>query len=149
MCYYAMELALRVSHEAVVVYVCPNKALAQQVYAEIYGRFGGKAYPVNCHKVLSSQILYKACTAKALAAQVVVTVPYYMELMLLSGHPEFRDFVSHIKYVVLDEVHCIAERKEGHKWERLIQMLPCPFLAMSATVSVRCLYLSLFLLFVI
>ncbi|KAL8270192.1 hypothetical protein Esti_005867 [Eimeria stiedai] len=144
-CFYAMELVLRDSNEGCVVYVCPNKALAQQVYAEIYGRFSSKSYPINCKKILSAQLLQGVCTPKALDAQasspllllllVFVTVPYFLELLLLSGQANHREFCSHIKYVVLDEVHCIAEQEEGAKWERIIQLLPCPFLAMSATVG--------------
>ncbi|KAL8434543.1 hypothetical protein Efla_000059 [Eimeria flavescens] len=158
-CFYAMELVLRDSNEGCVVYVCPNKALAQQVYAEIYGRFSSKSYPINCRKILSAQLLQGVCTPKALDAQarrrccccccmlsaaacvsvllsqVFVTVPYFLELLLLSGQPNHREFCRHIKYVVLDEVHCIAEQEEGSKWERIIQLLPCPFLAMSATVG--------------
>ncbi|KAL8454837.1 hypothetical protein Emed_000016 [Eimeria media] len=134
-CFYAMELVLRDSNEGCVVYVCPNKALAQQVYAEIYGRFSSKSYPINCRKILSAQLLQGVCTPKALDAQVFVTVPYFLELLLLSGQANHREFCSHIKYVVLDEVHCIAEQEEGPRWERIIQLLPCPFLAMSATVS--------------
>lgn len=63
-----------------------------------------------------------------------MTVPHFLELLLLSGHPQHREFCSNMKYVVLDEVHCIADQEEGPKWERIIQLLPCPFLAMSATV---------------
>ena len=61
-------------------------------------------------------------------------MPHFLELLLMSGHPQHRDFCSNIKYVILDEVHCIADQEEGPKWERIIQLLPCPFLAMSATV---------------
>ncbi|CDJ41656.1 DEAD/DEAH box helicase, putative [Eimeria tenella] len=66
---------------------------------------------------------------------VFVTVPHFLELLLLSGHPSHRAFCSNLKYVILDEVHIISEELEGPKVERIIQMLPCPFLAMSATVG--------------
>lgn len=48
----------------------------------------------------------------------------------------YRDWVSRIKYVVLDEIHCIGEGdEEARAWERLIQLIRCPFIALSATVG--------------
>ena len=61
-------------------------------------------------------------------------MPYFLELLLLSGEEKHREFCSNIKYVVLDEVHCIGDVEEGPRIERIFQLLPCPFLAMSATV---------------
>lgn len=40
------------------------------MYAEIYGRFSSKSYPVNCKKILSSYVLRDGCSPKALDAQV-------------------------------------------------------------------------------
>jgi superfamily II RNA helicase len=45
--YYAMEQSLRLNHDDLVVFVSPMKALANQVAAEIYARFGNKKYPNN------------------------------------------------------------------------------------------------------
>jgi ATP-dependent RNA helicase DDX60 len=56
------------------------------------------------------------------------------EMLLMS--PYYRDWVSRLRYVILDEVHCIGEGDdEGRAWERLIQLIPCPFIALSATVA--------------
>lgn len=50
--------------------------------------------------------------------------------------PGHREWVSRLKYVVLDEIHCIGEGdEEGRAWERLVQLMPCPFIALSATVG--------------
>lgn len=50
--------------------------------------------------------------------------------------PGHRDWVSRLRYVILDEIHCIGEGdEEGRAWERLVQLMPCPFIALSATVG--------------
>lgn len=36
--------------------------------------------------------------------------------------------------MIFDEVHCIGT-EEGAVWERLLKTIPCPFLALSATIS--------------
>lgn len=57
-----------------------------------------------------------------------------LEMLLMS--PGSRDWVSRMRYVILDEIHCIGEGdEEGRAWERLVQLMPCPFLALSATVG--------------
>ncbi|PHJ15997.1 dead deah box helicase domain-containing protein, partial [Cystoisospora suis] len=96
-------------------------------------RFSSKGYPSGCKKVLSGEYLWERCTDKPLDAQVLITIPSILEMLLMSGG--VKEWTSNLKYVILDEIHCISEEEAGgSKWERLIQMLPCPFLAMSATV---------------
>ncbi|KFG59517.1 DEAD/DEAH box helicase domain-containing protein [Toxoplasma gondii RUB] len=54
-------------------------------------------------------------------------------MLLMSG--AFARWNLNLRYVILDEIHCISEEEGGSQWERLIKLLPCPFLAMSATVN--------------
>lgn len=63
---------------------------------------------------------------------VLITVVECLELLLLNA-----GWGSRLKYVILDEVHCIGTTTEesSPSWERVICMLHCPFIALSATVG--------------
>eukprot|EP00914_Ancora_sagittata_P034876 GHVO01070299.1.p1 GENE.GHVO01070299.1~~GHVO01070299.1.p1 ORF type:complete len:1600 (+),score=341.09 GHVO01070299.1:451-4800(+) len=143
-CYYAMEQVLRYSNDSHIVYVAPTKALVAQVYAEIYARFGSKSYGAGGHyltgillrdhyKGASSSHMGNLGLKKLLECQILVTVPMCLEMLLVSS--ECKSFVSKLQYVIMDEIHCIGNDDEGSQWEHLVQILPCPFLAMSATIG--------------
>lgn len=55
--YYAMEKVLSYDNDSVCVFVCPSKALVQQVQHEVKARFSSKEYPYGCHTVLSGVLL--------------------------------------------------------------------------------------------
>ena len=132
-CYYAMEKVLRSSNDKVAVYVAPSKALMNQVDAEIYARFRSKAYPATDHFHLSGD-LEKDYQHNPFDCQVLVTIPAMLEQLLLD--PTMQDWVKRIEYVIFDEVHCMGESAEDSAiWEHALQLIPCPFLAMSATVG--------------
>lgn len=65
--------------------------------------------------------------------QVLVTIPHILEMLLLS--PSTQDWVKRLRWVVFDEVHCIGEQEGGDQWEHCMQLIPCPFIALSATVA--------------
>lgn len=140
--YYVMDKVLRNDHQGVAVYVAPSKALVNQVSAEIYARFGTKIYPAHSKKELLGNFLKEFNSAGGVSeagkygwrnCQVLVTVPHILEMLLLSA--EFQDWVAQLRYVIFDEVHCIGEQEGGEQWEHCMQLIPCPFIALSATVA--------------
>ncbi|XP_034234769.1 probable ATP-dependent RNA helicase DDX60 isoform X2 [Thrips palmi] len=126
--YYCMEQVIRSSDDGVVVYVCPTKALVNQVYATIYARFKKNLPP--------GKTLLGICTKEfrhnVTNCQILTTVPECMELMLLS--PKLQSWVKRIKYVIFDEVHCLVAQSGGLCWENSILLNRSPFLALSATI---------------
>jgi len=138
--YYVMDKVLREDHDGVAVYVAPSKALVNQVSAEIYARFGSKIFPAHSKQELLGVFLKEYNSAggvfeagKWKQCQVLVTIPHILEMLLLSA--ENQDWVARLRYVVFDEVHCIGEQEGGEQWEHCMQLIPCPFIALSATVS--------------
>ncbi|XP_069688132.1 probable ATP-dependent RNA helicase DDX60 [Periplaneta americana] len=128
--YYCMEKVLREGDDGVVVYVAPTKALVNQVAATIYARFKNKAMPIG-------KSVYGVFTrdyrTNALNSQILVTVPECLELLLLS--PRRHDWVQRLKYVIFDEIHCLAGQAGGFSWECGLLLIRCPFLALSATID--------------
>lgn len=68
----------------------------------------------------------------ALEARILVTVPACLEILLFS--PAHRDWVSRLRYVIFDEVHCMREGgvKEGGAaentgtiWEHCLLLIRC------------------------
>nr|CAD7431932.1 unnamed protein product [Timema monikensis] len=128
--YYCMEQVLRESNDGIVVYVSPTKALVNQVHATIYARFKNKSMPAGMSAV---GVFTREYRHNALECQILVTVPQCLELLLLS--PRRHSWVSRLRYVILDEIHCLAGQSGGISWERCLLMIPCPFIALSATVG--------------
>ena len=88
----------RSSERGVVVYVSPNKALVNQVSADVYQRYGlvfGTATDDHQDKALTSEIL--------------ITVPSVLEKLLLS--PGREAWVKKIRWVSRD--HAIACSAHG------------------------------------
>ncbi|XP_955365.1 dead/deah-like helicase, putative [Theileria annulata] len=133
-CYYAMEQVLRLDDLGMVIYVAPNTALALQVTYEITARFSSKYY-TNTNLALSSTFLEKFHDPKWYSSQILVTVPTVLEKLLISMRNNEANFISRLEYVIFDEVHCIADLELGSFLERCIHLIPCPFLALSATIG--------------
>lgn len=132
-CYYAMEQVLRFDNESVVVFIAPTKALADQVHAEIAYRFGSKTYPNNSRISLFCKLNREYSINIPTQCQILITLPFMLELLLMST--TYQQWVSRIKFVIFDEVHCINEAEGGVYWERIFQLIPCPYLCLSATIG--------------
>jgi len=132
--YYTMKQVLEankkakfVSEAKLVVYVAPSKALLRQVDGEVYLHYG----PVVGLDTEDYTQNFENC-------QVLVTVPQALERLLLNP-----SIANRIESCILDEIHCIEEFGTGEGgdentaiyWEHIINLLPCPFIALSATIG--------------
>ncbi|XP_066285601.1 probable ATP-dependent RNA helicase DDX60 [Branchiostoma lanceolatum] len=128
--YYCMEKVLRDGDDGVVVYVSPTKALVNQVAATVYARFSNKTMPdgMSVYGVFTRD--YRQ---NALSCQILVTVPQCLEILLLAPHRQ--KWAQKLRYVIFDEVHCMGSEIGAEVWEHLLLLVPCPFLALSATIS--------------
>ncbi|XP_067006514.2 probable ATP-dependent RNA helicase DDX60 [Anabrus simplex] len=128
--YYCMETILTEDDEGVVVYVSPTKALVNQVAATVYSRFKGKRMP-DGKSVFG--VFTRDYRTDDMNCQILVTVPQCLEVLLLS--PRRQAWVRKLRYVIFDEIHCLAGQAGGISWETCILMMRCPFLALSATIG--------------
>jgi len=122
--YYCMEKVMRdqTYKDGILIFVAPTKALINQIAAQVYGSFHS-----------SFGIFTDAYRHRALTCRILVTVPECLETLLLS--PENATWAQRIRYIILDEVHCISSSEEGRLWERVLLLANAPFLALSATVG--------------
>eukprot|EP00960_Hanusia_phi_P032081 749668-Hanusia_phi.AAC.2 len=127
--YYVMERCLRSSDEGVVVFVAPTKALVNQVRAEVEARFS-KTF--NRPGTSLCGVFTRDFRENEMTCQILVTVPQCFGILLMSG--ENVSWASRVQTVILDEVHSIGE-KNGEIWEQIILLIPCPFIALSATLG--------------
>ncbi|CAE7890243.1 unnamed protein product, partial [Symbiodinium sp. KB8] len=161
--FYVIEKALRTSDEGIVVYVCPTKALANQVHAEIEARFE-KSYRDG--RPFCGIFTRDRRSERLAECQILVTVPQCLIIYMLSPTAGMHAWVQRLEYAILDEVHCLGGEnlactvdnssfmalsfacllqrvgKElrgwwgtGEVWEQILSLLPCPILALSATLG--------------
>ncbi|GAM26275.1 hypothetical protein SAMD00019534_094500 [Acytostelium subglobosum LB1] len=135
--FYAFEKILKQCNDGIVVYVSPTKALVNQMYSEVLGR-----YEKNYENIVGSHAAARYRLAGVFTrdfridhenCQVLITVPQCLDLLLLSVTNS--EWIHRVKYVIFDEVHQIAGGLQGALWEQLLLMNPAPFLALSATVA--------------
>jgi ATP-dependent RNA helicase HelY len=117
---FAVELALETGRKA--FYTTPIKALSNQKYADLVRRHGPDAVG----------LLTGDNTVNGEAPIVVMTTEV-LRNMLYAGSPT----LNGLGYVVMDEVHYLADRFRGAVWEEVIIHLPDDVLvvSLSATVS--------------
>src|SRR5712691_6225252 len=117
---YAVHLALAQGRKC--FYTTPIKALSNQKYNDLVRRYGA-----------DSVGLLTGDNSVNGDAPVVVMTTEVLRNMLYAGSATLRD----LGYVVLDEVHYLADRSRGAVWEEVIIHLPesVQVVALSATVS--------------
>jgi ERCC4-related helicase len=130
--YYVMEKVLREDDSSVVVYVCPTKALCNQVMAGVNARYQ-KSYEGSASVLCG--IFLRDRRHRAESCQILVTVPDCLDVLLLNPTIAGQNWAKKIKWILFDEVHTINDPKDGQVWERILQLTTCPFLALSATVG--------------
>lgn len=117
---FAVHLALAEGSKC--FYTTPIKALSNQKYADLVARYGDGAVG-----------LLTGDTSINGEAPVVVMTTEVLRNMLYAGSPT----LDRLGYVVMDEVHYLADRSRGVVWEEVIIHLPAAvrMVALSATVS--------------
>ena len=117
---FAVHLALARGQKC--FYTTPIKALSNQKYADLVARHGADAVG-----------LLTGDTAVNGDAQVVVMTTEVLRNMIYAGSRH----LEHLGYVVMDEVHYLADRFRGAVWEEVILQLPehVALVSLSATVS--------------
>ena len=118
---FAVWLAMR-QPTAKVFYTTPMKALSNQKYAELVEAYGETEVG-----------LLTGDTNVNPRARVVVMTTEVLRNMLYADS----DLLEDLAYVVLDEVHYLADRFRGPVWEEVILHLPSEvrLVSLSATVS--------------
>ncbi|MDT7801702.1 MAG: ATP-dependent helicase HelY, partial [Actinomycetota bacterium] len=116
----AVHLALAEGRKC--FYTTPIKALSNQKYGDLVARYGADAVG-----------LLTGDTSINGNAQVVVMTTEVLRNMLYAGSSTITD----LGYVVMDEVHYLADRFRGAVWEEVILHLPehVRVVGLSATVS--------------
>lgn len=118
---FAVHLALA-DPRAKVFYTTPMKALSNQKYSELAAEHGAEQVG-----------LLTGDTNINSSARVVVMTTEVLRNMLYADSALLRD----LAYVVMDEVHYLADRFRGAVWEEVIIHLPreVRMVSLSATVS--------------
>ena len=117
---FAVHLALRDGRKC--FYTTPIKALSNQKYTDLVRRYGAeKVGLLTGDNSINGE------------APVVVMTTEVLRNMLYAGSTT----LSGLAYVVMDEVHYLADRFRGAVWEEVIIHLPesVQMVALSATVS--------------
>ncbi|MDQ1683307.1 MAG: ATP-dependent helicase HelY [Frankiaceae bacterium] len=117
---FAVHLAL--TSGAKCFYTTPIKALSNQKYGDLVARHGA-----------ANVGLLTGDNAVNGDAPIVVMTTEVLRNMLYAGSPALRG----LAYVVMDEVHYLADRFRGAVWEEVILHLPdsVTLVSLSATVS--------------
>ena len=118
---FAIELAMRDLHDR-AFYTAPIKALSNQKFHELCDRYG----PENVGLLTGDTNINGD-------ARIVVMTTEVLRNMIYAGS----DALDRLAFVVLDEVHYLADKFRGAVWEEIILHLPqsVRLVSLSATVS--------------
>ncbi|MFP7696115.1 DEAD/DEAH box helicase [Trueperella sp. LYQ143] len=117
---YAVELAL--AREQRCIYTAPIKALSNQKFRDLCSRIGAEHVG----------LLTGDQTIRRHAPILVVTTEVLRNMLFVHD-----DMISDVGYVVLDEVHYLADPFRGPVWEEIILQLPAQvrLVSLSATIA--------------
>lgn len=117
---FAIHLAIEKNQK--VFYTTPIKALSNQKFAELVARYGAERVG-----------LLTGDTNTNSDAQIVVMTTEVLRNMIYANS----DALIELGFVVMDEVHYLADRFRGAVWEEVILHLPkdVKLVSLSATVS--------------
>ncbi|MCK9898119.1 RNA helicase [Frankia sp. AgB32] len=120
---FAAHLALSTGTRC--FYTTPIKALSNQKFTDLAARYGADAVG-----------LLTGDTSRNGSAPIVVMTTEVLRNMLYAG-PVGGGGLDNLGYVVMDEVHYLADRQRGAVWEEVIIHLPAHvrLVSLSATVS--------------
>ena len=118
---FAVYLIMREPH-AKIFYTTPIKALSNQKYLELARRYGNSEVGLLTGDVNVNP-----------TARIVVMTTEVLRNMLYADS----DLLTDLAFVVMDEVHYLADRFRGAVWEEVIIHLPTEvrMVSLSATVS--------------
>ncbi|MEX1077554.1 MAG: DEAD/DEAH box helicase [Homoserinimonas sp.] len=118
---FAVYLTMR-RPRAKIFYTAPMKALSNQKYQELAAEYGN-----------SEVGLLTGDTNINSQARIVVMTTEVLRNMLYAGS----DLLENLAFVIMDEVHYLADRFRGAVWEEVIIHLPqsVRLVSLSATVS--------------
>jgi ATP-dependent RNA helicase HelY len=118
---FAIHLAMQHPRDK-VFYTAPMKALSNQKFQELVAEYGA-----------SEVGLLTGDTNVNSRARIVVMTTEVLRNMIYAGS----EMLDDLRYVVLDEVHFLADRFRGAVWEEVIIHLPLDvrLISLSATVS--------------
>ena len=117
---FGVELALARSLRC--IYTAPIKALSNQKYRDFCAQLGAEYVG----------LLTGDTTINSSAPILVVTTEVLRNMLFQQA-----ELIAEVGYVVLDEVHYLADAARGPVWEEIILQLPssCRLISLSATVA--------------
>lgn len=117
---FAVELAL--THATTCVYTAPIKALSNQKYREMAEVYGEDQVGLMTGDVTINR-----------EAPIIVMTTEVLRNLIYARDP----FAAGLGYVVLDEVHYLADEERGPVWEEILLELPehTTVVSLSATVA--------------